>query len=107
VDIAIGALMAWLVIIVMSALAAVAFYTLAVDTLAVDTVQDALALDEDMVGQPTVDVIERLGSSSYTCTDGRKLHWNDTGWGWEDETWEAHARDDGQLVPPQDVLDAC
>lgn len=44
---------------------------------------------------------------SYDCADGRRLYWNDLGWGWSDGVWTAHARPDGQLVPPDTDLDAC
>ncbi len=72
-----------------------------------------------LVGTPTADVIAAaqctdengqlvlLGFASYDCPDGRRLSWNDEGWGYSDGTWQAHARPDGQLIPPDPDLAAC
>lgn len=106
VDIAVGVLLAWLVIVLVSVIGVVAFWTLAADAVQ-DGLEGGTPEPAEVVGQPTADVVAELGSASYTCADGRTLHWNDTGWGYEGGTWEAHAREDGQLVPPQAELDAC
>lgn len=48
------------------------------------------------------------GIATEDCVDGTQVVWNDHGWGVRGSgTWSLHAREDGQLVPPQDVLDAC
>jgi hypothetical protein len=51
--------------------------------------------------------IELLGFAFYDCPDGRRLSWNDHGYGYSDGPWQAHARADGQLVPPDADLEAC
>ena len=51
--------------------------------------------------------IELLAFAFYDCPDGRRLSWNDHGYGYSDGPWQAHARADGQLVPPDADLDAC
>ena len=49
-----------------------------------------------------------LSRAFYDCTDGGQLSWNDEGWGMDAEgIWHHHDREDGQLVPPDDVLAAC
>lgn len=50
---------------------------------------------------------EALGFAFYDCPDGRRLVWNDYGWGYSGGTWQAHARADGQLVPPDEDMAAC
>jgi hypothetical protein len=60
---------------------------------------------DDLEGQPTDTNL--LVSMTYDCPDGRKLSWNDWGWGYSGDEWKAHSRTDGQLVPPQADLDAC
>jgi hypothetical protein len=77
------------------------------------------ALCVDLVGTPTAAVtadaqcttdaggVELLAFFFYDCPDGRRLSWNDHGWGYSDGPWQAHARADGQLVPPDADLAAC
>lgn len=65
-----------------------------------DLVANALCIDE-AGGQ------QLLTFASYTCPDGRKLMWNDYGWGYSGDVWQAHARADGQLVPPDEDMAAC
>jgi len=50
--------------------------------------------------------LQMLATAYHDCLRGR-LYWNDFGWGWDSMLWRAHARTDGQLVPPQPELDAC
>lgn len=66
-----------------------------------------MAVTRSLVGQPTTEVVEQLGSAFYDCADGRQLHWNDDGWGYADDVWQGHAREDGQLIPPQADIDNC
>jgi hypothetical protein len=73
----------------------------------------------DLVGTPTAEVVEDgqctteaggvelLAFFSYDCPDGRRLSWNDRGWGYSDGPWQTHARADGQLVPPDADLNTC
>lgn len=72
----------------------------------------------ELAGKPTDDVIANpcegdggsvtiLMTAAYDCADGRKLHWNDQGYGYAGATWNAHARPDGQLIPPDADTDAC
>lgn len=53
------------------------------------------------------DVLMAVALAALPCPDGRSLHWDDNGWGYNDGTWAHHARPDGQLVPPQADYDAC
>ena len=77
-------------------------------------------LAEDLPGTPTDDIIvegaactteqgrtELLGFHYYDCTDGRRLSWNDHGWGFSGETWQAHTSTDGELAPPDAEVTAC
>lgn len=50
---------------------------------------------------------EALAFMFYDCPDGRRLQWNDYGWGYTGGVWQAHARPDGQLVPPDADMAAC
>jgi hypothetical protein len=79
---------------------------------------DQLKPCSELVGQPTTEVTDNgcadadgnlnlNATFSYDCPDGRKLSWNDTGWGYSDGVWQAHARADGQLVPPDADMAAC
>lgn len=89
-----------------------------------ETADDTLGDCADgFAGTPTAEVVENgtcsetLGDetietvivfASYDCTDGSKLYWADAGWGHEDSEWHDHGqRDDGQLIPVQDEIDAC
>lgn len=72
-----------------------------------------------LIGTPTDDLVanalctdeaggqQLLTFASYDCPDGRKLMWNDYGWGYSGGVWQAHARADGQLVPPDEDMAAC
>ena len=48
-------------------------------------------------------------SANYTCKDGRKLYWNDWGWGYADDVAHAHVVIPGQQedVPPKTELNLC
>lgn len=81
-------------------------------------VPDSLGDCRELAGLATDQVVEVglcdlpegqqiVASANMDCQDGRTLSWNDFGWGYRGEPWRAHSRDDGQLVPPQDELDAC
>jgi hypothetical protein len=71
----------------------------------------------DLAGTPTAEVlafgmcldgtVQIYATMSYDCPDGRKIYWNDYGWGYDDGEWSAHERADGQLVPPDPDLEAC
>jgi hypothetical protein len=50
---------------------------------------------------------EVVDSAERKCRDGRALFWNDWGWGYAGDVAHAHARPDGQLVPPDAVDAAC
>lgn len=50
---------------------------------------------------------EALAFAFYDCPDGRRLQWNDYGWGYSGDVWQTHARADGQLIPPDADTDAC
>jgi len=83
------------------------------------TTTDSLGDCRELAGLPTDQVVEVglcdlpgqgaqiVASANMNCHDGRILSWNDFGWGYRGALWRAHSRDDGQLVPPQDELDAC
>jgi hypothetical protein len=82
-----------------------------------ERLEDAPACD-DLAGRPTAELLELsvcddgdggviLGSTSHHCVDGRELHWNDYGWGYSDGPWQAHARPDGQAIPPDAETTAC
>ena len=51
--------------------------------------------------------LELTGFAFYDCPDGRRLSWNDRGWGYSGGTWQAHNRPDGQIMPPDADLNAC
>jgi hypothetical protein len=73
----------------------------------------------ELVGTPTAEFtvseacvnadgdLEMTGFAFYDCPDGRRLSWNDHGWGYSDGPWQAHARPDGQIMPPDADLNAC
>lgn len=46
---------------------------------------------------------------NYDCDDGRKLYWNDWGWGYADAKAQAHVAAPGQQegVPPKAELNRC
>ena len=78
----------------------------------------------DPVGRPTKEVvdehssvdkpscIDEAGNVGYAgayhdCTDGRRLHFDATGWGYSDGVWQAHTRTDGAVNPPDAEAQAC
>lgn len=89
------------------------------DLEAIEQAQADAPACSDLPGLPTSEVREStgwckkdgqmmlLGFANYDCHDGRKLFWNDYGWGYGNGSWQAHSRADGQLVPPQPDVDAC
>lgn len=74
---------------------------------------------DELAGMPTDEVtdtamcttadgqFELLAFAFHDCTDGRRLSWNDRGYGYTGDAWQAHARPDGQLVPPDADTSAC
>jgi len=50
-----------------------------------------------------------MATTHYDCKDGRKLYWNDWGWGYADGKAQAHVPTEGQQlgVPPKAELTAC
>lgn len=54
----------------------------------------------DNNGEPTI-----AGFASYDCQDGRRLSWNNFGWGFSDGDWNTH--DGPELVPPDAEISVC
>jgi hypothetical protein len=50
-------------------------------------------LDEE--GQPT-----RYDTTTVHCADGRVLHWNEAGWGYDGGTWQPREFNQTVPVPP-------
>lgn len=83
-----------------------------------DSTTPALPNCEDIYGMPTEELLSLgacmdgvqvivLALASYDCADGSRVYWNDYGWGYSTGTWQRHSRPDGQLVPPDEVLNNC
>jgi hypothetical protein len=50
--------------------------------------------------------LTRYETTTIHCADGRVLHWNETGWGYDSDTW--HPRELNQTVPvPPEERSAC
>lgn len=70
----------------------------------------------ELAGLPTSEVVDVglcddqapsdtiLISAGFDCADGRTLHWNDWGWGYDDGDWMAPL-DDGS--PPEGEMASC
>lgn len=79
---------------------------------------DTLGACTRLLGQATDDILDGsctdeaggtviLVSIHFGCPDGRRLVWNDYGWGYTGGTWQSHTRPDKQLLPPDPDMAAC